>query len=135
MVISPVACNPDRDLSGQGWSPRKVSRNKNGGYAMTKKLVVLAAVNGGAQQSRDGAHVPITPAEIAEAAYECYRAGASVVHIHARGMDKGPTTDIAVFSDIIRRIRDRCDILVQTTNGFGVRRDPKTGEVVWPKDE
>jgi 3-keto-5-aminohexanoate cleavage enzyme len=102
---------------------------------MNKKLVVLAAVNGGAQQSRDGAHVPITPAEIAEAAEECYRAGASVVHIHARGEDKGPTTDLKVFSDIIRRIRDRCDILIQTTNGFGVRRDPKTGEVVWPTDK
>jgi len=48
-----------------------------------KKLVILAAVNGGAQQDRDGAKVPITPAEIAEAAHECYKSGASVVHIHA----------------------------------------------------
>jgi 3-keto-5-aminohexanoate cleavage enzyme len=100
-----------------------------------KKLVILAAVNGGAQQSRDGANVPITPAEIAEAAYACYKAGASVVHIHARAEDKGPTSDVRVFSDIIKRIRDKCDILIQTTNGFGVRRDPKTNEYIWPNDE
>ena len=84
-----------------------------------EKLVILAAVNGGAQQDRDGARVPISPAEIAEDAYECYKAGASVVHVHARAPDKGPTTDLAVFSEIIKRIRDKCDILIQTTNGFG----------------
>ena len=90
-----------------------------------KKLVILAAVNGGAQQDRDGARVPITPAEIAETAQQCYKAGASVIHVHARAADKGPTSDIKVFSDIIKRIRDKCDILIQTTNGFGVRRDPR----------
>ena len=103
--------------------------------AARKKLVILAAVNGGAQQDRDGAHVPITPAEIAEAAHQCYKAGASVVHVHARAADKGPTSDLKVFSDIIKRIRDKCDILIQTTNGFGVRRDPRTNEYVWPNDE
>ena len=99
-----------------------------------KKLVILAAVNGGAQQDRDGASVPITPAEIAETALQCYKAGASVIHVHARAADKGPTSDIKVFSDIIKRIRDKCDILIQTTNGFGVRRDPQTNEYVWPND-
>lgn len=102
---------------------------------MAKKLVILAAVNGGAQQDRDGAKVPITPAQIAETAYECYKAGASVIHIHARGVDKRPTTDLKVFSEIVKRIREKCDILVQTTNGFGVRRDPITGQVIWPNDE
>lgn len=101
---------------------------------MKKNLVILAAVNGGAQLDRDGAHVPISPAEIAEAAHECHKAGASVVHVHARAPDGQPTTDVAVFSEIIRRIREKCDILIQTTNGFGVRRDPKSGEYVWPDD-
>ena len=100
-----------------------------------KKLVILAALNGGAQQDRDGAKVPITPAELAEAAHDCYKSGASVVHIHARAADKGPTSDLEIFSDIIKRIRDKCDILIQTTNGFGVRRDPSTGEFLWPTDK
>ncbi|MFI4995862.1 MAG: 3-keto-5-aminohexanoate cleavage protein [Hyphomicrobiales bacterium] len=100
-----------------------------------KKLVVLAAVNGGAQQNRNGAQVPTQPAELAEEAYRCYQAGASVIHIHARGKDKGPTADIGVFSDIIRRIKDKCDVLVQTTNGIGIWRDPATGRMTWPTDE
>ena len=92
--------------------------------AAGKKLVILAAVNGGAQQDRDGAKVPITPAEIADAAHQCYKAGASVVHIHARGADKGPTSDIKVFSDIITRIRDKCDILIQ--NNERLRCSPRS---------
>jgi 3-keto-5-aminohexanoate cleavage enzyme len=99
-----------------------------------KKLVVLCAVNGGAQQTREGAFVPTTPAEIAEAAFECYKAGAAAVHVHARGPNKGPTSDLKIFSEIIQRIRDKCDVLIQTTNGFGVSVDPKTNQQVWPSD-
>ncbi len=57
------------------------------------------------------------------------------MHVHARGPDKQPTADKKVFGDIIRRIRDKCDILIQTTNGIGVHREPATGRLVWPTDE
>ncbi len=46
---------------------------------------------------------PTTPEEISDSAYECYKAGASVVHIHASGQQK----------ETIKRIRDKCDIVVQ----------------------
>ena len=46
-------------------------------------LVIVAAVNGGMQRSRDGALVPISPEEIAEDARLCRDAGASVVSINA----------------------------------------------------
>jgi 3-keto-5-aminohexanoate cleavage enzyme len=98
-------------------------------------LVIVAAVNGGMQRSRDGAQVPITPEEIAEDARLCRDAGASVIHVHARDEQGANTGDVAVYRDIITRIRARTDILVQTTNGIGVRRDPATGQVVWPSDE
>ena len=104
---------------------------------MGKKLVILAAVTGGSQQDRDGAKVPCTPQEIADEGFRCYQAGASVVHIHARDeKDRTqPTGELAVFSDIIKRIRDKCDILVQTTNGIGSRRDLVTGAIKRPTEE
>jgi 3-keto-5-aminohexanoate cleavage enzyme len=98
-------------------------------------LVIVAAVNGGMQMSRDGALVPLTPEEIAEDARLCAEAGAAIVHVHARDADGRNTGDVAVFADILRRIRERSDILIQTTNGIGVRRDPHTGETIWPEDE
>ncbi len=36
---------------------------------------------------------------------------------------------------VIRLIRERTDILIQTTNGIGIHRDSRTGEMVWPRDE
>ncbi len=46
---------------------------------------------------------PRTPQEIADAIYECYKAGASIAHIHAPGMQV----------ETIKRIREKCDIVVQ----------------------
>ena len=102
---------------------------------MDKKLVIVAALTGGMQQSREGAFVPTQPAEIAEEAYRCYQAGASVIHIHARDRSTQVTADLQVFDDIIQRIRAKCDVLVQTTNGMGIINDPITGKQTWPADE
>jgi 3-keto-5-aminohexanoate cleavage enzyme len=100
-----------------------------------KKIVIVVAVNGGMQQSRDGAQVPVQPEEIAEAARLCHKAGAAVVHFHGRDKEGKNTGDPAVYSEVIRRIREKTDILIQTTNGIGVRRNPMTGELTWPTDE
>lgn len=102
---------------------------------MSDPLVIVAAVNGGMQMSRDGAQVPITPEEIAQDARLCREAGASIVHVHARDEQGRNTGETEVFREIIRRIREGTDILIQTTNGIGVRRDPQTGETIWPSDE
>ena len=51
---------------------------------MNEPLVIVAAVNGGMQMSRDGARVPLTPEDIAEDAHLCRDAGAAIVHVHAR---------------------------------------------------
>jgi 3-keto-5-aminohexanoate cleavage enzyme len=86
------------------------------------------------QQDRDGAVVPKQPAEIGEAAARCHAAGAAVVHVHARDRHGKNTGDRQVYSEIIREIRARSPILIQTTNGIGVRRDPQTGQFIWPTD-
>lgn len=100
-----------------------------------KKIVIVVAVNGGMQQSKDGALVPTQPQEIAEAARLCREAGAAVIHFHGRDKNGQNTSDIGVYGETIQRIREKTDILIQTTNGIGVRRNPKTGEFTWPTDE
>ena len=98
------------------------------------KIMITVALNGGMQQDRDGAVVPKQPKEIGEASARCYEAGACLVHVHARGPDGKNTGDKAVYSEIIKEIRARSPILIQTTNGIGVRRDPVTGLLHWPSD-
>ena len=98
------------------------------------KVIITVALNGGMQQDRDGAVVPKQPAEIGEAAARCHEAGAAMVHVHARGPDGKNSGDKAIYAEIIREIRARSPILIQTTNGIGVRRDPATGNFIWPSD-
>lgn len=98
------------------------------------KVIITVALNGGMQQDREGAIVPKQPVEIGEAAARCYEAGAAMVHVHARGPDGKNSGDPAIYAEIIRQIRARSPILIQTTNGIGVRRDPATGTFIWPSD-
>ncbi|MXO59970.1 hypothetical protein GRI89_10505 [Altererythrobacter salegens] len=99
-----------------------------------RKVMITVALNGGMQQDREGAVVPKQPEEIGEAAARCWEAGASLVHVHARGPDGKNSGDPAIYAEIIRQIRARSPILIQTTNGIGVRRDPSTGQFIWPTD-
>jgi len=98
------------------------------------KFIVTVALNGGMQQDRNGAVIPKQPDEIGEAAARCHAAGAAVVHVHARSPDGKNSGDKAIYAEIIRQIRARSPILIQTTNGIGVRRDPATGQFIWPSD-
>lgn len=99
------------------------------------KFIITVALNGGMQQDRDGAIVPKQPAELGEAAAMCWKAGAALVHVHARDEEGKNSGDPQIYSEIIREIRARCPVLVQTTNGIGVRRDPATGGFIWPSDD
>jgi 3-keto-5-aminohexanoate cleavage enzyme len=64
--------------------------------------------------------LPVTPAEIGEAVAQAAAAGAAVAHVHARGPDERPTADPAVYAQIAREIRARCDIVVQASTGVGL---------------
>jgi uncharacterized protein (DUF849 family) len=57
-------------------------------------------------------HVPWTPAEIAADVAACARAGASVVHYHARSDDGTPDHSVTRYAETSRRIRELCAILL-----------------------
>ena len=84
------------------------------------KLIITAALTG-AEVSRDQQPaLPISPAEIAAAAEECVKAGASIVHLHARKPDGSPTQDREVYREIVQAVRARCDVIVQLSTGGAV---------------
>ncbi|MGD1824471.1 3-keto-5-aminohexanoate cleavage protein [Chromobacterium violaceum] len=86
-----------------------------------QKLIITAAVNGGITSRQKNPAVPFSPEEIAQAAYDCWNAGASVAHIHARNPDGTPSYDAEIYGEIVRRIRERCDILINlSTSGLNL---------------
>ena len=71
------------------------------------RVIITVAVNGGMQQDRDGAVIPKQPDEIGEAAYACWKAGASVVHVHARDPEGKNSGDPAIYSAIVKATKTR----------------------------
>lgn len=87
-----------------------------------EKLIITAAITGGASPE-DNPYLPKTPNEQAKAALEAYEAGAAVVHIHARNPETGRGEQKARwFEEAIVPIREKCDMIINTTTGGSGRR-------------
>jgi 3-keto-5-aminohexanoate cleavage enzyme len=86
-----------------------------------EKLIITAAVNGGITPRSKNTAVPHHPEEIAEAVVQCSLAGASVAHIHARDADGKPSYDHNIWKEIIDRVRERSDIILNlSTSGLNL---------------
>src|SRR5512146_1628874 len=100
---------------------------------MGAKVVIAAAVVGAEVTRAQSPHVPYTPAEIAQAAVDAWRAGAAVVHLHARWPDGRPSQEEAHFREIVDRIRAAgADVVLQCSTGgaVGMTVDERLGSLV-----
>ncbi len=84
------------------------------------KLIITAALTGAEVTREHNPNLPITPAEIAEAAYDCYRFGAAIVHLHVRNDDQTPTQSADVYRETIDLIKEKCDLIIQVSTGGAV---------------
>ncbi|MGA0532433.1 3-keto-5-aminohexanoate cleavage protein [Hansschlegelia sp. KR7-227] len=81
-------------------------------------VVVTVAPNGGRKTKADHPAIPITPAELADAALRCLEAGAAMIHLHVRDADGRHLLDAdayaAATAAIRRAVGDR--LVVQITS-------------------
>jgi 3-keto-5-aminohexanoate cleavage enzyme len=81
-------------------------------------LIICAAVTGGAPARAKTPHHPVTPSAVADAAVASWRAGAAIVHIHARHADETTSSDVAAYRDTVERIRAAgCDAILSLSAG------------------
>lgn len=90
-----------------------------------EKLIITAAVTGAEVTREQQPNLPLTPEEIAEEAYKCFLAGASIVHVHARDKDGNPTQDYEVYKEIKEKIEAKCNIIFQPSTGGAVWHSPE----------
>lgn len=83
---------------------------------MPEKRIICAALTGNWGSKKDNPALPVTPEEIADAAYEAYCEGAAVVHVHMRDEHELPTMNVDRFRYCIELIRSRCDIIINLTS-------------------
>lgn len=84
----------------------------------TPVRIITVAPVGAWPTKKDNPNVPLTPEEVAEDVYACWKAGASVAHIHVRDKDGKPCMDFERFKETVELIRAHkdCDIILNLTS-------------------
>ena len=82
------------------------------------KVIITCAVTGSIHTPSMSPYLPVTPDEIAQAAIGAAKAGAAIVHLHARNpKDGSPTQDPELFRQFLPKIKAACDGVINLTTG------------------
>ena len=97
---------------------------------LKNKRIITAAVTGAWPTRQDNPALPVTPEEIAEDVYECWKAGAAVAHIHVRNDDGTPCKDFERYKETIDLNQEKkdCDICINITSSGGTLGSGSTEE-------
>lgn len=85
---------------------------------MSEKIIITAALTGAVTPKSINENMPITPEEIAEDAYRCWKAGAAIIHLHMRDDQARGTMDAERFKKTVEFIRahEDCDAVINCTS-------------------
>lgn len=83
-----------------------------------EKVIITAALTGAVTPKEKNASIPLTPQEIADDAYACWKAGAAIVHLHMRNDQGIGCMDDKKFAETIRLLREKkdCDVIINCTS-------------------
>ena len=84
-------------------------------------LIITCALTGGIHGKEANPHLPEQPDEIVEQGIAAWRAGAAVLHVHARTPDGANTMDRGIYAELHRRLCAETDAVVQLTTGGSPR--------------
>ena len=102
------------------------------------KVIISCAITGSIHTPSMSPHLPVTPAEIAAAAIDACKAGAAILHLHARIPETGrPSQDPALFRQFLPAIKEGCDGIVNITTGggLGMTLEERLAPAKWAQPE
>jgi uncharacterized protein (DUF849 family) len=86
--------------------------------AKTQKIIISCAITGAIHTPSMSPYLPVTPDQIAEASIGAAKAGAAIVHLHARNPETGkPDHSLAAFAAFLLQIKRSTDAVVNLTSG------------------
>lgn len=84
------------------------------------KVIITVATTGSRPTKEQNPNLPTTPEEIANAAYECFNEGASIVHVHVRDTKtRRRSMGFELYAEVVERLRAKCDMIINLTTGAG----------------
>jgi 3-keto-5-aminohexanoate cleavage enzyme len=82
-----------------------------------EKVIITCALTGGIHGKEANPHLPEQPDEIVAQGVAAWRAGAAVLHVHARNPDGSNTMDPAIYRELHERLCTETDAVIQLTTG------------------
>jgi len=105
---------------------------------LNNKVVLTVATTGAWPSKEDTPYVPLQPREIADEVYACWKAGASIAHIHVRDDNDKSSMSFEKFTEVVNLIRATdCDIVLNlTTSGqLGLADEDRMKHIIALKPE
>lgn len=81
------------------------------------KVIITTAVTGSVNVPSQSPYLPLSPEQVVASALEAIDAGSAIVHLHARHPDGRPAWEPEVFEQIVPRITERTDAVINITTG------------------
>ncbi|MCP8937490.1 3-keto-5-aminohexanoate cleavage protein [Alsobacter sp. SYSU M60028] len=103
-----------------------------------EKVIISCAVTGSIHTPSMSPHLPVTPQQIADDAIAAAKAGAAILHLHARDPQTGrPTQSPDVYKLFLPIIKQGCDGIVNITTGggLGMTLDERLAAAKWARPE
>jgi 3-keto-5-aminohexanoate cleavage enzyme len=85
------------------------------------KVIITCALTGGIHGKEANPNLPEQPDEIVEQGVAAWRAGAAILHVHARNPDGSNTMDREIYQELHERLCQETDAIVQLTTGGSPR--------------
>jgi 3,5-dioxohexanoate:acetyl-CoA acetone transferase len=94
-------------------------------------VMITCAATGSTLSPSMSPHLPVTPEEIATQSIDAAKAGAAIIHLHARDPKDGrPTNDPEVWRQFIPRIRENCDAIINMSASMGNTAEDRVDAVL-----
>lgn len=106
------------DVTWDYADPREYVRRVARGLQGFPPLIITVAITGAVQGKEANPNLPETPEEQAQATYEAWNAGASIVHVHARRPENMSmmSHETERYAEVNALIREKCsDVIINNT--------------------
>ncbi len=98
---------------------------------MAKKTIITCAITGAGMTPSMSPHLPITSEDMISQSLDAAKAGAAMLHLHARQPDDGrPTNDPAVWKTFVPAIREQCDAIINMSASMGATAEDRVSAVM-----
>lgn len=89
-----------------------------------QKTMITCAITGAIHTPTMSDALPFKPEDIAQQAIDAAKAGATILHLHARNPENGaPSVDPALFMEFLPRIKAETDAIINISTGGSITMD------------